>query len=419
MARRKKNAGKGYGMMFHGNFASKADAKKKERQVHGFIKPTTIKGKRRFMVMSERKNPIRRKRNARARSAPSISREMKKLTEKLNRELASGRIDASEHHRRMGILRDYEYEQRHPYIRGSENPSELLVMGANPSQWGAGHETMHNPASAWGAGHEMTHSNPEIVLKPGQTYTIRSNPTSVENPTRTERELLAMARKAMNSDRPTSMNAKLVMRSLVMNQPSALSNLGGYAQGHEAEARWIYDNVMHDSEVRAEAHRRGYNPSAEAIRESFVGAPSEGYTLHNVEGIPSGDYAQLGELLSLYVKPVIGGQVREIRFKDRPLLLTDTSARQLYFIDGDQEISAENLALFNDATTAGLCELGEVRRIDYKQRKEHVPDPDVDEWKHAFGEENGSKPTLWYNERTKQLILKGGDYVVRAEGITN
>jgi hypothetical protein len=162
------------------------------------------------------------------------------------------------------------------------------------------------------------------------------------------------------------------------------------------------------------------NPTAEAIREDFTGAPADGYTTYNVEGMPAGEYAQLGELLSLYVKPPLGGQVREIRFqKPRPILVTDTTARQLYFVGGDQEISEEGLKLFNEETAGTKIELGACRRIDYKQRKEHVPDPDIDEWRHNFGEETGVKPSLYYDRLSRRLLLKGGAYEVRPEGITN
>lgn len=40
-------------MTFHGAFARKADAIRKERRVHGFIQPRTIRGQRRYVVMTE------------------------------------------------------------------------------------------------------------------------------------------------------------------------------------------------------------------------------------------------------------------------------------------------------------------------------------------------------------------------------
>jgi hypothetical protein len=321
--RKKKNAGHGYGMDFHGAFGSKADAVRKERQVHGFIRPATIKGEKRYIVMSPRKNPRRPRRNKEVYTHRAGSGRGEERTAAQRRAIEESRSKG-----RGPSPRDIEdiYEQT-GYKGFISNPSELVVLGANPSR----------RRSAWGYGHDMAH-NPRhktIVLKPHTTYTIRTN------------------------------------------------------------------------------------PSAEAIRESFTGMPAEKYETFDVEGMPSGEYAELGKLLSLYVKPVIGGQVREIRFKQPyPLLVSDTSRRQLYFVEGDQDVS-QGINLFNDSPTPGVCELGEVRRVDYKQRKEHLPNPGLDEWKHHFGEENGVRPTLWFNERTKQLLLKGGDYTVRSEGITN
>lgn len=332
MRRKKKNAGLGYGMAFHGAFSSKSDAKRKEKQVHGFIREAKIRGEKRFVVMSPRKNPRKPRRSA---SNPvSFDPGLGKYTahrhdKKFGMVFGSGYTKKEALKNLRNRLRDYrkgypvETQRGYGYMEGVKNPSELVVLGANPSAWGHGHEMSHNP------GHR------EIVLEPHTTYTIRTN------------------------------------------------------------------------------------PSAEAIRESFTGMPADEYTTLDVEGMPAGDYAELGKLLSLYVKPLIGGQVREVRFKKpHPLLVSDTSRRQLYFVGGDQDVS-QGLDLFNHAPTPGLCELGEVRRIDYKQRKEHLPDPSLDEWKHNFGEENGIKPSLWFNERTKQLSLKGGDYTVRTEGITN
>ena len=63
--------------------------------------------------------------------------------------------------------------------------------------------------------------------------------------------------------------------------------------------------------------------------------------------------------------------------------------------------------------------LGDCRRIDYKQRKEHVPEPEIDEWRHEFGEESGIKPVLLYDAQKKRLLLEGGEYRIQAEGIVN
>lgn len=52
-------AGKGKFFSFHGAFASKADAVKKERRVGGFIRAKRVRGKIRYFVMTERSGPPR------------------------------------------------------------------------------------------------------------------------------------------------------------------------------------------------------------------------------------------------------------------------------------------------------------------------------------------------------------------------
>jgi hypothetical protein len=200
--------------------------------------------------------------------------------------------------------------------------------------------------------------------------------------------------------------------------------IGGYAcsrkPGHKGPHLPQGATMRPRSRLRSAWKPRKANPSAAALREEFTGAPAEHFTVHDEANMPAGDYAQLGELLSLYVKPKIGGQVREIRFQNgqRPLLVSDESARQLYFVGGDQDLSS-GIGAFNPDSHSGVIELGEVRRIDYKQRKEHVPEPGLDEWKHNFGEESGVLPALLFDRQTRQLLLQGGEYVIRREGIIN
>lgn len=48
-------AGKGKRFNFHGSFASKAEAVKKEQEVSGFIREHKVGGKIRYYVLTERK----------------------------------------------------------------------------------------------------------------------------------------------------------------------------------------------------------------------------------------------------------------------------------------------------------------------------------------------------------------------------
>jgi len=48
-------AGRGRRVTFHGAFASKAAAKRKERRVHGYIRTASIRGHRRYLVLKDKK----------------------------------------------------------------------------------------------------------------------------------------------------------------------------------------------------------------------------------------------------------------------------------------------------------------------------------------------------------------------------
>jgi len=82
VTKKRKNAGEGYGYMFSGAFAKKSDAVKKEKKRKGsFVKAVMMRSGMRYAVMTPRTNPIKRKKK----------------------------------------------------VKPAENPSELLVMAANPT----------------------------------------------------------------------------------------------------------------------------------------------------------------------------------------------------------------------------------------------------------------------------------------------
>lgn len=317
MSKRKKNAGHGYGMDFHGAFSSKADAKKKERKVHGFIRPTTIKGERRYVVMSERKNPRpRRKKAAGSPRFVSFDKETGMYrAAQTTLPLGKGELLTGFGPTRRAALHDLKKKMQ------AHNPMDLVVMGANPA-----------------------HPNPprEVVVHPGETITLK------------------------------------------------------------------------------------VNPSAEAIREEFTGREYEYSFISDEPHMKAGDYAKLGDLMGITYKPVSGGGVEAIgwyegaetmplheaakslrRLTDAPVLVSAENRRQLYFVAGNQDVSP-----------LGLEELGEARTIVYRERK-HFDDFTLINYQHEFGEENGKRPTLYYDRGKNRLLLEGGDYEVRPEGIVN
>jgi hypothetical protein len=177
------------------------------------------------------------------------------------------------------------------------------------------------------------------------------------------------------------------------------------------------------------------NPPTEEIVEEFTGRPVEYLDVYNEPHMKRGRYGKLGPLVALYVKPAKGGQVQRIGAPEAvgdgfpeywnnlpPLIVTDSTARQIYFVDGTQDIS-NCLHLFTGAAAReggaqGIYELGQVRRIDYQCRKE-VASPEEDLWKHDHGEENGVLPTLLFDATNKRLLYEGGDYRIEGPWIHN
>lgn len=249
------------------------------------------------------------------------------------------------------------------------NPGELIVLGANPMPGMSKIQELEIPA--------------------GATLTIRANPMQ-SNP--------------------------------ICGHPVGAGMRCSRNPGHRGPHLPQGATLRPRSRVPSSWVGRRRNPSAAAIREEFTGKPSERFFVQDAPGMPAGDYAQLGELLALYVKPVGGGQRQEINFRqgERPLLLCDETRRQLYFLDGDQDVSAA-LPAFGIHHSTGSEEilLGALRRIDYKQRKEHADQPELDEWRHELGEETHVYPDLYFDSVHRRLVLRGGEYEVRREGIVN
>lgn len=434
---RRKNAGEGYGFNFHGAFTDKEDAVKKEKKTPGsFIKGRLTQHGYRWIVMSPRKNPIRRKKKLarelwvgerQFRTWPAAFKAARKLADKsgdkvqvLVREdghelrhwveptlyraanpgrpfigpggkvFTSGRRGTI-HYRGFKIKRSgklfrvfypdgREFTQKYPseeaayrvidqYAPGGEyhreNPGELIVLGANP------------------------HGSRDITVPAGSTITIRTNPVQ-SNP----------------------------LCGAAVGAGMHCSRKPGHKGPHLPQGATLRPR----SRVPSSWVGRRSNPSAAAIREEFTGTRSERFFVQDAPGLTAGDYAQLGELLALHVKPVSGGQRQTIEFPqgERPLLLCDETRRQLYFLDGDQDVSAALPAFgIHHATGTEEILLGSLRRIDYKQRKEHVEQPDLDEWRHDLGEETHVFPDLYFDPVHRRLVLRGGEYEVRREGIVN
>jgi hypothetical protein len=250
---------------------------------------------------------------------------------------------------------------------------------------------------------------------------------------KTSKHLLRLAGSAEKHGHPELASA---YREMARQNPAELLVMGANP------SRRTLEREARDRAERIRAARLGHNPRVEVVAapnppteeivEEFTGREVEFMDVYNEPHMPRGRYAKLGPLIALYVKPTKGGQVIRLGAPEAvghdfpkywggrpPLVVCDSSARQIYFVDGAQDIAA-SLAAFGAIDRGnGVVELGKGRRIDYQCRKEHVAEPDEDLWKHDHGEENGELPTVLFDTRSKRLLYEGGDYRIEGPWIRN
>ncbi len=134
------------------------------------------------------------------------------------------------------------------------------------------------------------------------------------------------------------------------------------------------------------------------------------------------DLAALGDLVSLR----LGNNDYQIGWTkgERPLLAADPGADQLYIVGGDQTLN-DLLQSMGVHTHVDVVDLGEIAQIEYFTQKDFDNfEPIV--YYHTFGEEDAKenprhvrRPRLLYSRRYKKLMLAGGGYRIKRDGIIN
>lgn len=168
---------------------------------------------------------------------------------------------------------------------------------------------------------------------------------------------------------------------------------------------------------------------AAAMSEKWHGrAPRE---IEEIEEIETYDVnlGKLADLLELNILNLDGKRVTPIGFKDCGVSLAGKD-NQLFFIGGDQQLSLDDLkdlVLGNQEIDGSkqYIDIGDVYSIAYFADKHHLMGSKAQakgvDYEHVFGEqtEDGQLPGLVYDARNQKLLLVGGSYEIRAEGIWN
>ena len=281
--------------------------------------------------------------------------------------------------------------------RRKKNPAELLMMSGNPSR---------------------RHRNPaELVM-------MAANPTKLERQ-RGARDRAAKIRGARLSN---------PYDKLSVDERLAFGRLGlGKAQLQSAaDIRRARAQVKANERLRNRLPNPGGLPSLDApqaehardLREAFTEHESDRYTVTQEPHIPAGDYALLGKLIALRVKPERGGQRQEITFPGKHIRVISTAnGEHIFFAGGGQELAEMEVKIFTSSESDSV-KLGECCSIVYEAAKWHEAVPGSArgrnvEWEHQFGEDGGYPPKLFYLRSKERLALEGGSYHVEGAGIVN
>lgn len=196
-----------------------------------------------------------------------------------------------------------------------------------------------------------------------------------------------------------------------------------------------YDQLMKwfDQEDRRQnPSNKTRNPSASAekLYQKFHGRPSDSsFAVKEKEHVHS-HLAQLGTLTEIVVAIKIGGQGKAVLYRlkasetakshsDRKAvhLTSNEDGTQLFLTGGDQSLNLKALGFVSSEIKEQMV-IGQIKELTYRTQKSFDDFKTIDYF-HGLGEENGNKPLLLYKPRDKKLLIFGGDYQVKPEGIVN
>jgi len=164
-------------------------------------------------------------------------------------------------------------------------------------------------------------------------------------------------------------------------------------------------------------------PAAEDLYTSFHGrGPHRIGTFDLSTSVPT-DVAELGGLLKIKLIGR-GRMLQQIKFtrEEGVHLAADPDSQSLYVIGEKQQLPENCLEEMEREWGEAACKdqiiLGTIKEITYEAKKGFDKYETIDYY-HELGEETGERPLLVYDRRDHRLLIVGGAYTVKPEGITN
>ena len=163
---------------------------------------------------------------------------------------------------------------------------------------------------------------------------------------------------------------------------------------------------------------RNPESSAAAKYEEFHGRPSREVIEIEEEIHVHDNLAVLGDLVEMKVATLWGKDVT-IGFEDSAVLLcSNEEGTQLYIEGGDQSVDLAAMGLQGPELEKESVALGVLYELTYRTEKHFHKFEPIDYY-HELGEESGYKPVLIYDRVNQRLLVSGGAYEIKPEGIVN
>lgn len=243
-------------------------------------------------------------------------------------------------------------------------------------------------------------------------------------------------RRARNSEprgrRPRSKTKKQAFNAEVSKKIRALRAEGMPQQQAIAAAL----NMVRTGHTKSGKYKRGPRRNPDALDRAgqtyamFHGrGPKEVVKVNELTGGPK-TVTALGDLLYFVVVPdgdaSAAYKVSWGSGDKRPFLASNAKATQLYIVGGNQDVDEMLRKMGVTSSAQDLLDLGEVREVEYYTQKDFDNFTPI-RYFHHFGEEDAKRnprgrvrrPRLIYSRSNKKLMLAGGAYKIKKDGIIN
>lgn len=304
--------------------------------------------------------------------------------------------------------------------RKKKNPAELLIFG-NPSRKRAKRNAMpitpgelndlqalygRAPASAQSYADKINWAASEFNKKhPGKATQARTA-LRAKNPSNAFRQ------------RMVKVEAGTVARNLELKHVK--KNLAAAKKAkHKGDIKFWSGQLS----TLTNPKRRNPSDAHQAVKlfESFHGKDAKEIIEAQRSAAMRLDYTALGPLIALGFDT---GGFPDSKLKDKwdecphiafegdgVILSSAPNGRQLYFIEGNQNLDS-SLSMFEGVDTEkDLIDLGDVHFVVYEARKIHDNFEPAD-YCHRFGEGGKTLPRLAYDKLKKEMLLIGGEYFI-------